>query len=100
MRGWWTEGEYRRAGTWQAWRALLIATNAILYGFADSLQPTPGRWFDVSKAQEHVKRVEDKWTREMVHRGYKDSFSGAPPFSKMPVLAQLWLHEQLEGLKY
>lgn len=92
-----TDDQYRRIGVLGAWNTLFDAHNAISYGFIKYRLPEPGKPIDVAEAEAHVIRIEKEWEAERQRRDPTQQWTGAPPFSTMPLNAKLYLHSVLHG---
>lgn len=90
-----TEHQYRQMRMLSAWATLLDIHNAIVYGFVQYRLPEPGKPIDVAEAEAHVAHIEKEWEAESQRRDLDHQWTGAPPFSKMPLNAKLYLHSVL-----
>ena len=90
-----TDEQYEYIGMLESWTILLDIHNAVQYGFAENRLPEPGRTIDVEEAEKHVRNIEKEWSLEANKRDLDNVWTGAPPFSRMPVNAKLYLHSVL-----
>ena len=90
-----TEDQYRNLGVFNAWNILLDAHNAVVYGFVKYRLPEPGKAIDVAEAEAHIAHIEKEWEAERQKRDPSHQWTGAPPFTAMPVNAKLYLHSVL-----
>jgi hypothetical protein len=90
-----SDQQYREIGALEAWHILLDIHNAVLYGFTQCRMPEPGRSIDIAEAEDHVVNIEKEWLAEKVKRDFSNEWTGAPPFTKMPQNAKLYLHSVL-----
>jgi hypothetical protein len=84
--------QYREIGALVPWYILLDIHNAIAYGFVRNRLPEPGRSIDVAKAEAHIENIEREWQAEKLKRDFSNEWTGAPPFSALPLNAKLYLH--------
>jgi hypothetical protein len=89
--------QYREIGVLGHWNILLDIHNALVYGFVQNRLPEPGRSIDVAEAEAHVASIEKEWEAERLRRNSTQQWTGAPPFSVMPVNAKLYLHSVLRN---
>ncbi len=82
----------------ECWHTLLDIHNALVYGFIQNRMPEPGRTIDIEDANIHVYHIEKEWEAEKLKRDFSNEWSGAPPFSRMPSNAKLYLHTVLRDL--
>jgi len=87
-----TDEGYLSIGMLDCWHILLDINNAVLNGFAENRLPEPGREIDVSEAEAHIANIEKEWEAEKVKRDFSNEWTGAPPFTRMPQQAKLYLH--------
>ncbi len=90
-----SDQQYIEIGALEMWKTLLDIHNAVVYGFAQNRLPQPGRPIDVKEAENHIAHVEEEWQAEKVKRDFSLEWTGAPPFTKMPQNAKLYLHSVL-----
>ncbi len=89
--------QYRQIGMLGNWNILLDAHNAMRYGFLQCRLPKPGKPIDIMEAEAHIARIENEWEVESLRRDPTRQWTGAPPFTKMPLDAKLYLHSVLNG---
>ncbi len=87
--------QYRQIGMLSNWHALLDIHNALRYGFIQYRLPKPGKSIDTEEAEAHVVRIEKEWKEESLRRDPGQQWTGAPPLSRIPIDAKLYLHSIL-----
>jgi hypothetical protein len=91
-----SDNQYREIGMLDSWHTLLDIHNAVMYGFVNNRLPEPGRPIEVKEAETHVQHIEKEWEAEKLKRDFSNEWTGAPPFTRMPVNAKLYLHTVLQ----
>jgi hypothetical protein len=87
--------QYRQIGMLGNWHALLDIHNAVRYGFLQYRFPKPGKPIDTEEAEAHIVRIEKEWREESLRRDPGQQWTGAPPLTKIPLDAKLYLHSVL-----
>jgi hypothetical protein len=90
-----SDNQYQEIAMMDCWYTLLDIHNAVQYGFVDNRLAEPGRTIDTQDAEIHVAHVENEWEAEKQKRDFSNEWTGAPPLTKMPLNAKLYLHTVL-----
>lgn len=87
--------QYLQIGMLRNWNFLLDIHNAMRYGFIQYRLPKPGKPIDPGQAEAHIEHIGKEWKEESLRRDPGHRWTGAPPLTKMPLNAKLYLHSVL-----